>query len=125
MLATYPYSKITVENSSCGPDTEINGSGPSIKYYGWPKIVDAIGLMNLSTMDSLELPRALSTVVVNDISKLSTINASGGVSFPTFYFLCPGRNVFGVGFIPGFTNIVRYWYFNFFCGIGATYLKTI
>ena len=72
--------------------------------------------MKLSTTDPLVFPRALSTVVVNDISKLSTINASGRVSFPTFYLMCPGRTNFGAGFIPVPT---------FFLDIGALSLSMV
>ena len=64
---TYPYSKSTLKKSSCGPDTAIDGPGPSRKYIGCPKIVYAIGLMNLSTMSPLMFPRSFSTVVANDV----------------------------------------------------------
>ena len=37
------------------------------------------------------LPRSLSIVVDNDVSKLFTSNAYGGISFPTFSLLLPGR----------------------------------
>ena len=74
--------KLVLKNSSCGPETAIDGPGTSNEYIGWPNIVDAIGLMNLSTMYPLVLSRALSTMVTNDIYKLSTINTSGGGSFP-------------------------------------------
>ena len=89
-----------MKNSSCGPETAIDGPGPSNEYTGWPNIVDDIGLMNIYTMDPLALPRDLSTVVANDVSKLSMLNASGGGSFPTFSFLFPGRTTFGAGFTP-------------------------
>ena len=69
--------KVLLKNYSCGPDNEIERPGPSREYSGWTKIVDAIGLMKLFTMDPLEFPRALSTVVANDISKFFMINASG------------------------------------------------
>ena len=45
-----------LKNSSCGPGTSINGPRPSRKYAGWKNIVDALGFMNLYTMDTLELP---------------------------------------------------------------------
>ena len=105
-------AKALLKNSSCGPDTEIDGPGSSSKYTGCPNIFDALSLMKLSTMDPLVFPRDLSTVVANDVSKLSMINASGGVSFPTFYFLCPERKTFCAGFIPGPATIVLSWGVN-------------
>ena len=102
-LSTYPYIKITVENSSCGTETAVDGPGPPKEYIGWTNIVDALGLINLYTMDPLVLPLDLSNVVANDVSKLSMINTSGGGggSFPVFSLLCPGRINYGAGFIPG------------------------
>ena len=70
--------KSLLEFSSCGPDTAINGPCPSIEYSRWPNIVDSLGLINLSTMAPLVLPRDLSTMVFNKVSKLSMINSSGG-----------------------------------------------
>ena len=86
--------KALLKNYSCGPDTEIYGPGPPREYSGWTNIIDAIGLMNLSTMAPLAFPRALSTVVANDVYKLPMINASGGVYLPTFSLLLPGRTNF-------------------------------
>ena len=88
-----PYEKIMcihktkalLRKYSCGSCTAIDGPGPSRKYTGCPNIFHALGLMNLSKMDPLMLPQALSTVMANDVYKLSIINASGRVSFPTFY----------------------------------------
>ena len=37
--------KVLLKNSSCVPETEINGPGPYSEYYGCPNIVDALGLM--------------------------------------------------------------------------------
>ena len=74
--------KALLENSSYGPKTAIDGSGPSNEYTGWPNIVYDLVLMNFYTMDPLLFPRALYTVVAKDFSKLSMINTSGGGSFP-------------------------------------------
>ena len=112
--------KAQLKNSSCRPDTAIDGPGPFREYTGCPNIVDDLYFMNFSTMDPLVLPRALSNMVVNYVSKLSIINASGGVSLPNFSFLCPGVTSFGTGFIPVPTTIVLSWVFNYFCGIGGT-----
>ena len=79
--------KTLLKTSSCGPDTQIDGPGSSRKYYGWKTIVDALSLINLSTIDPLALQRTLSTVVTNYVSKLSMINAYGGISFPKFSLL--------------------------------------
>ena len=88
MLSTYPYPESTVEKSLCGPDTALDGPGPSNEYTGWPNIFDALGLMNLYTMAPLVLPRALSTAVDNNISRLSMINTSGwGGSLPVVSLL--------------------------------------
>ena len=87
-------AKSLLKNSSCGPDTAINGPGPSSEYTGCPNIVDALVLINLSTMAPLVFPRSLSTVVANDVSKFSTIKISGGVSFPTFLFAVPWEKCF-------------------------------
>ena len=46
---------VLVKNSSCGPETAIYGPGPSSEYTGYPNIVDALGLMNLSTMEPIVL----------------------------------------------------------------------
>ena len=76
--------------------------------------------MNLSTMNPIVFPRALSTVVANYVSKLSIINVSGGGgSFPTFSSLCPGRTNFGAGFFPWTSAIVLYWGFKSFYGRGG------
>ena len=83
-------AKVPLKNYSCVPDTAIDGPGTSIKYTECPKIVDALGLMKIYTMDQLVLPQALSTVGANNVSKLSMINASGGVSFQNFSLMCPG-----------------------------------
>ena len=73
--------KALLKNSSCDTDTAIDGPGPSIQYHGCPNIFDAIVLMKLFTMAPLVLPRALSTVVANNFSKLSiTKGESGGLS---------------------------------------------
>ena len=117
--------KNTVEHSSCGPETEIDGPGPSSEYIGCPNIFDVLGLMNLSTTDPLLFPRDLSTLVANDVSKLSMIKVFGGGSFPTFYFLYPGRKVFGTGFIPGPDTIVLSLEVNPFCGLRGMYFKNV
>ena len=85
--------KSLLKNSLCKPDTAIDGPGPSMQYSGWPKIVDALGLINLFTMDPLALPQALSTLVANNVSKLSIINAFGEGSFPTFSLMCSRRKI--------------------------------
>ena len=90
---TYSHPKITVENSLCWTDTEINGPISSRKYVGWPNIVESISLINLSTMDQFAFPRALSTVVANDVSRLSTINLYGG--FLTNFTSLVSCGVFG------------------------------
>ena len=84
MFSTYPYPKITVEKLSYGPDTAINGPGPYIEYSGWLITIEALGLIKLSIMAPFCFHRALSTVVANDVYRLSMINVSGGVSIPTF-----------------------------------------
>ena len=76
-----------LKKSSCGPETAIYGPITSSEYTGCTQIVHALGLMDLSTMAPLVLSRALSTVVSNDVSKLSTINTSDGVSFSVFSLL--------------------------------------
>ena len=109
-----------LKNSSCGPETVINGSYPCSEYSGWENIVDAIGLLNLSTMDPLVLPRSLSTVVANDVSKLSMISTSGGSYLPKFYLLCSGITNFGDRFIPDSAILVLSWGFKYFYGLGVT-----
>ena len=83
-------AKVLLKNSSFGPDTAIDGPGPSSEYTGCPNIVDALVLMNLYTMNPLVFPKSLSTMMANDAYKLSMINASGGVYFPHFSLLYPG-----------------------------------
>ena len=100
--------KSPLKNSLCGPDTAIDGPGPSRKYSGWPNIVHAIGLMNLFKMAPLVFLLSPSTVVANNASKLSMINAYRVFFLPTFSLLCPGRTNFGDGLIPGLANIVLY-----------------
>ena len=84
--------KALLKNSSYGPETTIDGPGASIEYSRWPDIIYALGLMNLSTMDLLAIPQYLSTVVENNVSKLSMINTSGRVSFPIFLYSYLGEN---------------------------------
>ena len=84
-LLSIHIPKALLDISSCGVDATINGPGPSRKYAVWKNIVNALGLMNLFTMAVLALPQALSTVVANDVSKLTMINASGGTYLPTFF----------------------------------------
>ena len=86
--------KALLKNSTCGPDTAIDGPGPSSKHTGCPNIVVNLGLMNLSTMAPLMFPRALPTVVANNVSKLSIINAFGGGLLPNFRFAVPYGNKF-------------------------------
>ena len=71
--------KSLLKHFSCGPYIEMDSPGPSNEYNGWPNIVHALGLMNLSTMALLVLPQALYTVVADNVSKLSMINTSVGV----------------------------------------------
>ena len=87
MLSTYPYPERTVEKFFCGPETTIYGSGPSSEYTGCPNVVDALGYMNISTIASLVLLQELYTVVANDVSKLSMINASMEVYLSFFSLL--------------------------------------
>ena len=117
--------KAMLKNSSCGPDTAIDGPGPSIKYTGCTKCFDALGLMKLPKIAPLLLPRDLANVVANDSSKLSMINKSGGISFTTFSLLHPGGISFGTRLIPGPATIVLSWVFNYFYGLGGPYLKTV
>ena len=112
--------KALLKNYSCGPDNEIDVPGPSIEYDRWPNIFDALGLINLSTADPLLLPRDLSTVVYNDVSKLSMINKSVEFFLPTSSLLFPRRTNFGADLNPIPTTNVLY-----FCGIGGTYLEKI
>ena len=74
-------AKSSLKNTSCSPDTAIDSPGPPREYNGCPNIVDALDVMNLSTMDPLVFLQALSTVVANNVSKLSMINASGGFPY--------------------------------------------
>ena len=93
--------KSLLKNSSCGHETAIYGPVSYIEYSGWPNIVDDIGLIKLSEIDSLALPQALSTVVAKDVSKLSMINASGGGFLPKFLFAVPWEKQISADFIPG------------------------
>ena len=70
-------------------------------------IVYALGLMNIYKMDPLAFPRDLSTVVANDVSKLSMITAYGG-SFNFFYLMFPGRTNFSEGLNPGPATVDMY-----------------
>ena len=70
------------KTSLCGIDADIDIPGKYREYYGCPKIVGDLCLINLSTINPLEFPRDPSTGVANDTPKLSIINASG-------IFLCP------------------------------------
>ena len=79
-------SKALLENSICGPYTATDGPVQSRKYTECPKIVDALGLMNVSTMNPLVFPRALSTVAAKNVSKLTMTNTSG--VFPSQLYLC-------------------------------------
>ena len=99
--------KALLRISSRGTGTAIDGPGPPRKHTGCPKFVDDIGLMKLYTMDPLVFPQALYTVVAKDVSTLSTINEFGGVSFPNFSLLYPGRTNFAVGFITVPTTIIK------------------
>ena len=65
--------KALLKNTSCGPETAIDGPVPHNEYTGRRNIVDNLGLMNLSTLDPLAFPQALSTVMANNVSKLSTV----------------------------------------------------
>ena len=101
-------AKALLKNSPCGPDTAIDRPGTSSEYTRCPNIVYSLGLMKLSTMDPHVLPQFLSTVVANDVSKLSLINASGGGFFLSFLFSVPWENNFLCPLNP--------WpYHNFFC----------
>ena len=75
--------------------------------------------MNLSTMSPTVFPPALYTVVSNDVSKFSMINASGGFSFPTFSLLLPGITQFGDKLTPVPATTVLSWYFTMFCSTGG------
>ena len=82
-----------LKNASCVPYTAIDIPFKSNEYAGWTNIVDALGLMNLFEMAPLVLPLALSTVVSNDISKVSMINASGGGSLPISLYCALGEQI--------------------------------
>ena len=79
--AIYPppshMNKSTLKNSSCGTDAAIKIPGLSREYSGYPKKFEALGLISISTMYTLELTQALTTEVANYISKFSTINVPG------------------------------------------------
>ena len=77
---------ITVEKCSCGPEITIGGRCSSSEYAERPNVFHALSLINISTMAPLVFPRALPTLVSKGVSKLSTINASGG--FPSQLSLC-------------------------------------
>ena len=53
-----------------------------------------LALINLSKMDPLEFPIALSNAVEKDASKLSMINTSG-IFLINFRFISPGRTNLG------------------------------
>ena len=73
------FQKALLKNSSCKYRTAINGNGPYIEYYMWPKTVESMGLINISKIDPLVFTRYLYIWLANDVSKSSMINASGGV----------------------------------------------
>ena len=79
-------SKALLKIFTYASETAMDGPVPYREYSGWPNIVYALGFMNLSTMDPLAFPRTLSNVVINDVSKLSMINANGQV--PSQLSLC-------------------------------------
>ena len=89
----YPYPEITVEKSSCGPEISINVPCPFSQYTGWTNIFYALFFIDLSTMAPPVLPRDLSTVVVNDVFKLSMRNLSGGCYFKNVSLLLLGRKI--------------------------------
>ena len=111
--------KQMLKNSSCGPETEIDGPRPSREYSVWTNISNALCLMKLSTMAPLLFLLTVSTVVANYVSKSSMINTAGGGSFPTFSLLFPEITNVGAKLTPGTTIIVLYWGFMSFCGIGG------
>ena len=80
-------------------------------------MVDALGLMNLSTVASLAFQQALSTVVARDVSKLYIINAHARVSLPYLSLLFPRRTNFGAKLTPGTATIFLYRDFMYFCGL--------
>ena len=45
--------KQLLKNSSCGTEASISSPGPSRKYFGWKKIVQAIDIINLYKMAPL------------------------------------------------------------------------
>ena len=99
--------KALLKNFLCSPETTIYGPGPSRKYTGLTNIVDALGLISLSAMALAVFPRALFTMVDNNVSNLSMRNAYGGISFPTFSLLFPGKKIFGVEL--GLYVVLQYW----------------
>ena len=117
--------KSLLKNYSRGTEIAIDGTGPPREYNRWPKIVDDIGLMNLSKISPPVLPLALSTVVANDVSKLSMINVSGGIYFQDFSLLFPGGTNFGAKLVPVPETIILSWEFMLLCGLGSLYLKTV
>ena len=81
--------KALLKNSSCDPEIAIYGPGPYRKYTRWTKLVDAIGLTNISTINPPVFPWALSTLVANDVSKLSMSNTYMGDFLPKFLLDVP------------------------------------
>ena len=101
IFSTYLYPGKTFKNSSCRPDDAIGSPGLYREYYGYPKIVDDIGLINLSTMNPLPPPQSLSTELANDVSKLFAINESVGFLDPLPHPSYLGSNNVGARFAPG------------------------
>ena len=92
--------KELLKQSSCVPKITINGPCLYIEYMGWPNIVDALGLMNLPTMDPLAFHQASYILVANNVSKLSIINVYGEGFLFNFIFTVPWENIFWCGLNP-------------------------
>ena len=110
--------KELLKSSARGTDTTINVPVTPRDYVIWPNIVDDIGFMNLSMMSPLVFPRALSTVVTNNVSKLSIINTSWGVLSQLSIYCSLGENNWcRLDACPS-----HYFYvfgIHVFCGIGG------
>ena len=119
MLSTDPYNERKVEKYSCVLENAIAGPGLSRDYAGWPNTVNCLGLMKLSTMSPLEFPQALSTVVANNVSKLSMMKLIGVGYLNKIYLLLPGRKQIGYGSTPVPATIVLSLEFKYFYVIGG------
>ena len=75
--------------------------------------------MNLFMMAPLDFLQALSTVVDNNVSKLSIIKSYGGGSLPNFSLLITGITNLGASLNPGPATISLSWRFIFSVVLGV------